>query len=389
MDREGEGVLDEGVTPSVVTVQPLTSVTFGHRSFTVVDGLGLPVQPAEAFLQHLESLNYSPNTVKAYAHDLADFFTWCGAKDLDWRAASIDDVGVWVSWLRMPEPARRGLVAVLPSVAPGLSERTIDRKLGALSSFYAFHRRRDPLVTLSLTRWDRPSGRTGFTPFLAHARKVEARREIKLRGVLRPAPEVISADDFAALMDACDRLRDRLLLQLLRDSGLRIGEALGLRHSDLSVSRREVLVVPRTNENGARVKHSKPRVVPVPAALFARYADYLDDEYGDLDCDYVFVNLFAGAVGRPWRYDSAREVLLRLRARTGLGDFTFHHLRHTYATELIRAGTDWAIVAHLLGHASVQTTLGTYGHLNVADARRALEAAGWLTHENTDLEEEP
>jgi integrase/recombinase XerD len=380
-------VLDEGWR-SVTIVQPLTSGASGLRSFTVVDTEGLPVRPAEAFLRHLESLNYSPNTVRAYAHDLADFFRWVSAKDVDWRTASIDDIGDWVSWLRLPGPARAGVVAVLPCVEPGVSERTIDRKLGALSSFYAFHRRRDSSITLSLTRWDRPSGRGGFTPFLAHARKVEARREIKLRGVLRQAPEVVTADDFRALLDACDRLRDRFLLQLLRDSGLRIGEALGLRHSDLSVARREIAVVPRTNENGARVKRGKLRVVPVPAALFAAYADYLDGEYGDLDCDYVFVNLFAGRVGRPWTYDSAREVLIRLRGRTGMSGFTFHHLRHTYATELIRAGADWAIVAHLLGHASVQTTLGAYGHLSVDDARRALEAAGWLTP-GTHLEEEP
>lgn len=372
-------VLDEGVVPTMAAVQHLISELSGRPSFTLVDDRGLPVQPAEAFLHHLVSLNYSPHTVKAYAHDLADFFTWAAARGLDWGMVSIDDVGDWVAWLRLPRPARAGLVAVLPSAGPCLSERSIDRKLGALSSFYAFHRRRDPTITLSLTRWDRPSGRAGFTPFLAHARKVEARREIKLRGVLKPAPEVVDADDFTALLRACDRLRDRFLLHLLRDSGLRIGEALGLRHSDLSVARRELLVVPRANENGARVKNSKPRVVPVPAALFGRYADYLDEEYGDLDSDYVFVNLFAGSVGRPWGYDSARDLLLRLRTRTSLPGLTFHHLRHTYATELIRAGTDWAIVAHLLGHASVQTTLGTYGHLNVEDARRALAAAGWLT----------
>lgn len=388
MDGEGEVVRDEGMTAAVAIVQPMVGVHDGVRSFTVVDAHGMPVEAAEAFLRHLASLSYSPNTLKAYAHDLADFFTWGVSKRLDWRVASIDDVGDWVSWLRLPEPARRGVVAVLPSALSAVSERTIERKLGALSSFYAFHRRRDSSVTLSLTRWDRPKGSRGFTPFLAHVQRVEARREIRLRGVLRAAPEVIGGNDFGALLDSCDRLRDRFLLQLLRDSGLRIGEALGLRHADLSVARREVSVVPRINDNDARVKLGKARVVPVPAALFAAYADYLDCEYAALDSDYVFVNLFADPVGRPMQYSSAREVLLRLRSRTGLTGFTFHHLRHTYATELIRAGADWAIVAHLLGHASVQTTLGTYGHLNVEDARRALEAAGWLTPDPTDAEEE-
>lgn len=54
---------------------------------------------------------------------------------------------------------------------------------------------------------------------------------------------------------------------------------------------------------------------------------------------------------------------------------------------MIRKGTDWAIVAHLLGHSSVQTTLGIYGHLTTEDARQALISAGWLTAEPLDHQE--
>jgi integrase/recombinase XerD len=174
-------------------------------------------------------------------------------------------------------------------------------------------------------------------------------------------------------------LRDRLLLQLLRETGMRIGEALGLRHEDLSIARREVAINPRLNDNGARVKRWKPRAVPAPAALFSGYARYLDEEYGDLDSDFVFVNLWAPH-GHAMTHSTARDVLLRLRhepASTGSPTTTCD----TYATELIRKGTDWAIVAHLLGHASVQTTLEIQGHLTVEDARRALLAAGWMSTE--------
>jgi len=101
---------------------------------------------------------------------------------------------------------------------------------------------------------------------------------------------------------------------------------------------------------------------------------------------FVFVNLWAAPRGHAMGYAAARDVLLRVRRRTGLSRFTFHHLRHIYAADLIRKGTDWAIVAHLLGHASVQTTLGIYGHLTVEDARRALIAAGWLTESHNPQE---
>jgi integrase len=299
---------------------------------------------------------------------------------------TVGDVGEWVAWLRLPGPARQGRVGVLPSVEPAVSERTLQRKLAAVSAFYGFHRRLDPDITLQLTRWDRGFSSAGYQPFLAHTRRQQARQEVRVRSVLRVAPEVIEADDYQALLDGCTRARDQFLLQLLRETGMRIGEALGLRHEDLSIARREVAINPRLNDNGVRVKRWKPRAVPAPAMLFSGYARYLDEEYGDLDSDFVFVNLWAAPRGHAMTYSTARDVLLRLRQRTGLHGFTFHHLRHTYATDLIRKGTDWAIVAHLLGHASVQTTLGTYGHLSVEDARRALVAAGWLTESLEPLE---
>jgi hypothetical protein len=53
--------------------------------------------------------------------------------------------------------------------------------------------------------------------------------------------------------------------------------------------------------------------------------------------------------------------------------------RHTYATWLLRNGAGMESVKELLGHASITTTIDTYGHLTVEDARKTLEAAGWFT----------
>ncbi len=61
----------------------------------------------------------------------------------------------WVGWLRLPPAARQGRVSVLPAVEPAVTERTLQRKVAAVSAFYGFHRRLDPMVTLQLTRWDR------------------------------------------------------------------------------------------------------------------------------------------------------------------------------------------------------------------------------------------
>jgi integrase/recombinase XerD len=66
-------------------------------------------------------------------------------------------------------------------------------------------------------------------------------------------------------LDACDRLRDRFLFALLHDSGVRIGEALGLRHEDIVAAEREIRVVPRLNANRARSKSGRQRAIPVSA----------------------------------------------------------------------------------------------------------------------------
>jgi site-specific recombinase XerD len=100
-------------------------------------------------------------------------------------------------------------------------------------------------------------------------------------------------------------------------------------------------------------------------------------EYGDVDSDYVFVNLWAEPVGRPLTYAAVHKLVERLRASTGI-EFTPHMLRHTHATDLIRAGVAMEVVARLLTHRSSTTTSQTYIHLETADLRAELERAGAL-----------
>ena len=156
-----------------------------------------------------------------------------------------------------------------------------------------------------------------------------------------------------------------------------MGEALGLRHEDWSAPERQVAVVARSNDNGARSKSAEARSIPVSAELVRLYADYLHGEYGDLDSDYVFVNLWAKPLGHPLTYAAVYDLVKRLRRRTGI-DFDPHWYRHTTATRLLREGVAIEVVSAVLGHASITTTLAVYGHLTSEDARRVLEAAGWF-----------
>jgi integrase/recombinase XerD len=353
------------------------------ESWTLLGDDHGPVEPAERFLAYLAAVERSPNTVKAYAHDLKDWFMFLGNRGVAWQSVTVEEVAGFVAWLRLPPAARDGRVAALPTADHHCTASSVNRKLAALTSFCEFHARHgEPLAGLLVTM--QPAGRgrpsaTAFKPFLHHVTKdmPQRRRTVVLRAAA-PRPRVLTVTQAQRILDSCDHLRDRLLFALMLDTGVRIGEALGLRHEDLAIAERQVTVVPRDNDNRARAKAGRSRVIPVSAELMRLYADYLNREYGALDSDYVFVNLWGRPQGRPWSYPAVYDLVGRLRRRSGV-DFGPHHFRHTYATWLLRRGAGLESVKELLGHASIATTVDTYGHLTVEDARATLEAAGWFT----------
>jgi site-specific recombinase XerD len=355
------------------------------QAWTVLGDDDTPVAPVERYLAYLTDIQRSPNTVKAYAHDLKDYWVFLGRRGLDWREVRLEDIGEFVAWLRLPPAGRDGRVAVLPTAEPAVSASTVNRKLAALSAFYQHQVRHDVDLGELLATWAPPGRRSGWRPFLHHISKGKPQqgRNITLKGP-KKLPRVLAAAEVQAILDACTHLRDRFLFAVLYDTGMRVGEALGLRHSDIAAAACEITVVPRDNDNGARSKSREQRAIPVGAALVRLYADYMHGEYGDLDSDYVFVNLFAEPRGQAMSYPAAYDLVQRLRKRTGI-DFDPHWYRHSMATRLLRDGVPIEVVSTLLGHSSVTTTLSVYGHLTAEDARRALEAAGWFTGSEVSL----
>jgi integrase/recombinase XerD len=349
------------------------------ESWTVVGDDGVPVEPVERYLAYLTAIERSPNTIRAYAFDLKDYWVFRRQRSLDWREVRLEDVGEYVAWLRLPPAGRLGGVAVLPMVEPHVTASTVNRKLAALAAFYQHQARHGADVGELLTCWQLPGRRGGWRPFLHHISKgvPQPRRVITLKAARR-LPRVLTVAEVQAILDACDHRRDRLLFALMWESGMRVGEALGLRHQDIAAAEREITIVPRINDNRARSKSGQQRTVPVSPGLIRLYGDYLHGEYGDLDSDYVFVNLFAEPRGQALSYPAVYDLVARLRRRTGLR-FGPHWCRHSAATRMLRDGVPIEVVSKILGHASVAMTSAVYGHLTAEDARKVLEAAGWFT----------
>jgi integrase/recombinase XerD len=349
-------------------VMPVTDAV----SWTVLDDGGELVVPAERYLAYLTALERSPNTVRAYATSLKMWFEFLTVVGVDWDAAGVEDAARFVSWLRAPADN----VVVLATGTAMREASTVNRHLAAVFGFYEHHARAGVAVASRLVVWRRV-GRGSYKPFLHHVTKGRPipTRPIKLSAP-RKVPRALSVEEVAAVVGAPSRARDRFLLALLAGTGMRVGQALGLRHGDFVSRVKEVHIVPRAdNANGARAKTRRRATIPMTAAVVRLYSDYMHTEYRDLDSDYVFVNLWAGRIGAPMTYATVHKLVERVQAATGVG-FTLHMLRHSFATEALRAGVAIEVLAKMLTQASSTTTSQTYAHLEASDLRAELVRAG-------------
>ena len=198
-------------------VQRVVMPASQRESWTVLGEDAVPVGPVERYLAYLTDIERSPNTVKAYAHDLKDWFVFLGARGRDWREVRLEDVGEFVAWLRLPPGLRDGGVAVLSSVDRHCGGTTVNRKLSAVSAFYQHAARNGVDLGELLTTWQ-PAGRrsTAWRPFLRHISKSapQQRATIGLK-TLRKHPRILTVRQVQAILNSCDRLRDRLLFATL------------------------------------------------------------------------------------------------------------------------------------------------------------------------------
>ncbi len=345
----------------------------GQTSWILVGNNYLPIDPVTNYLQHLCALKKSPNTVKNYGHHLKLFWEFLEAHSLDWTECWEKELGEFMLWLQLPDQIP-GVVSIQPQTAKR-TERTINTIMSVVYQFYEFHARNSIVESReSLYKTTYPIERR-YKPLLYQMKKDKGVKTKRLR-VKEPRTFVgcLSSEEVNKLIEACPNVRDRFLIVLLYHTGMRIGEALNLRHSDIhsEMGRNEIQIVPRdNNSNGARVKNSQSRIITVSDQTIQAYTNYvLDDEFPDVDSDHVFINIWQGEQGIPLQYSTVQRLFKTLQKRTGI-KVTAHLFRHTHVTELIRGGMDLIYVQQRLGHASIQTTTDTYCHLLDADIKAA------------------
>ncbi len=336
----------------------------GAPSWIVIDDGYMPIKSITEFLNYLSNTGKSPSTIHSYANHLKLFWDYLALSQVEWDNIRLNELASFVGWLRTP--SKNVNIISLPNASVRKAS-SINAILGCLASFYQFHRL---IGNTDVNFKEETNGRGGrYKSLLHHIYKNKpAQRRIFSLKTEKDLPKTISHDQCKALLSACHNVRDYFLISLLYETGLRIGQALALRHEDIITWDNTIQVKYRTfNENEVYGKTAHPYVIHVSPQLMSRYNIYIESLANNYHPDYVFVDLINF---KPLKYPAVYKTFTRLAKKTEI-HITPHMLRHTHATELIQFGWDASFVQKRLGHASVQTTIDVYSHIDQQSLKNA------------------
>ncbi len=274
----------------------------------------------ESFVRHLEVVRgLSPHTVRAYAADLGRYLEWADRTGVD-----------------PLDPTRRRLRAYLAEMELArYSRRTIARRLSAVRALFRYR------VDVGLADTDPTSVLSAPPP-------------------KKRLPRVMSDDLVTALLVAPDPsqptgVRDRVVLELLYASGMRVGELEALDVRDIDFAQGQVRVLG---------KGAKERLLPLHTHVLGLLRSYVHDTRPALASGDSGEALLLNARGGRLSADSVRRLMKRYLATVGgARSLSPHTVRHTFATHLLRNGADLRSVQELLGHVALSTTQ-LYTHLS-------------------------
>jgi integrase/recombinase XerD len=356
----------------------------GSIAFVVIDEDFNTHAESVAYLAWLRALDRSPHTERIYAGRIAVFLTYCEANRLDWRTVSVDDLSGFLRYLiREPIGGFDKAAGKLRFQLPG----TANAVMTAVCEFLRFAAARkwvamDIVDSLSHPKYLRHAP-PGYDFGEDRQFRTVPGRAVRFRTV-QSAPAALEPREVEIVLSRLSNIRDRLLVTLLAESGVRIGEALGLRRDDMHLlSSSKALgcktqgphlhVRRRLNANGALAKSRAPRSIPVTHDLAGLYADYQHARslLDGADTDFVFVNMRHHPIGAPMRYQNAKKMFDRISDQVGFS-VRPHMFRHSAATRWIEEGMPRDVVQALLGHAS-SASMEPYLHPTEAAKRQAVD----------------
>ncbi|MCU4930063.1 site-specific integrase [Bacillus cereus] len=351
------------------------------RRYMLLDGEGFPVLPVMKYLKYLDTAGKSSNTQKTYCYALKQYFVYLHEKKKDFKNISLEDLVDFVAWLR--NPYENVKVTPLQPMKAKKTEKTVNLTITAVTNFYDYLFRNEEFqndIIQKLMKQVFTGGRTRYKDFLYHVNKGRpSNRNILKVKEPRKRIQVLTKDDVQKIIESTTNIRDRLLIQVLFETGLRIGEVLSLFIEDFIFDHKNghrINLVDRGElENGAKLKTGE-REIYVSQSLMDLYDDYLYevlDEF-DLKTNFVFVKIRGDNTGQAMEYQDVSALFKRLRTKTGISVYP-HLFRHTHATMYYNQTKDIKQVQERLGHSQIQTTMNMYLHPSDEEIRKNWEKA--------------
>ncbi|MEO1254584.1 MAG: tyrosine-type recombinase/integrase [Bacteroidota bacterium] len=286
----------------------------------------------EIFLKYLSfEKRYSQHTLEAYKKDLQQF------SDFLHSEFEIDNL-ILAKHIHI-----RGWIISLTE--QDLSARSVNRKIATLKSLYKFLLAREYVESNPTT-------------------------QIKPLKTEKSLPSFIKEDEIVRLLDNNVEFdddfvgnRDRLMIELLYATGIRLSEIQGLLEKDVNFYEKTIRVLG---------KRSKERIIPIGDPLIKVIKQYLKLK---AELNIVEDKLLVTDTGKPmYPMFIYRKVKKYLGAVTTMNKQSPHVMRHTFATHLLNKGADLNAVKELLGHTSLAATQ-VYTHNSIEKLKEAFEQA--------------
>ncbi|MEM5567098.1 tyrosine-type recombinase/integrase [Psychroserpens sp. AS72] len=271
--------------------------------------------------------NYSKLTLKAYLNDLEAFKKFV---ELEFQTNSIDDVNY--------QQIRNWIVSLVES---GISNRSINRKISSLNTYYKFLLKAKAITVNPLTKHKA----------LKVSKKIQVPfSEIEMRQVL---DELNSETDF-------EGLRNRLIIELFYATGIRRIELVQLKLTDVDMSNKTLKVLGKRN---------KERLIPLLDSVIKTLKMYLSqrNELEVLvDRSHLFLTKKGVKIYETLVYRIINDYFSKVSSKVKRSP---HILRHSFATHLLNQGANLNAVKELLGHSSLAATQ-IYTHNSIAELKK-------------------
>ena len=323
--------------------------------YTVIDSV-------RRYLKYLDNTGKSPNTIKNYAYHLKLYFEYLKDVGLEYDKinsckdkGAIDILSEFITWLQNPLYLK-GKITCMTSPEKMRSAKTVNLIIGAVLSFYDYLARNKEFEGIDAYKEERKNPLfKSFLYELVDKQKVIRANIFHLKETNKEL-QLITRKEFEALKENCNSIRDKLLLSIMFEGGLRLGETIGLHIADIEPWDNKINIVPRDGlENGVRVKNVAKGYVYVPPYVMRLFSDYITEEYGNIDSNYIFVNLHGKNKGGPMKPITVQKLFERLSKKVGKKVHP-HMCRHGHATELLESGWSIIDIKDNMRHRQIQTT---------------------------------